>query len=139
MFVAVSINLKRILEFPPLPDRAAGTLGLLLIILLVAVVLLAPGQPHQATGVEIAALSALLACGAVMIALRTYGHVHDPPSWVIWSMLLLLGPALALMIGGISTAIEAGGGSYWVLVGGVLAGFAGACVNAWVLLVEIQR
>lgn len=138
LFVAVSINLKRILEFPQLPDRAAGTLGLLLTILLVAVVLLAPGQPRQATGVEIAALSALLACGAVMIALRTYAHVHDPLSWVIWSMLLLLGPALALMIGGISTAIAAGGGLYWVL-GGVLAGFAGACANAWVLLVEIQR
>ena len=136
MFVAVSINLKRILEFTQLSDRAAGTLGLLLTILLVAVVLLAPGQAHQATGVEIAALSALLACGAVIIALRTYGHVHDPLSWVISSMLLLLGPAL--MIGGISTAIEAGGGLYWVL-GGVLAGFAGACVNAWVLLVEIQR
>jgi len=55
LFVAVSINLKRILEFPQLPDRAAGTLGLLLTILLVAVVLLAPGQPRQATGVEIAA------------------------------------------------------------------------------------
>ena len=82
LFVAVSINLKRILEFPHLPDRAAGTLGLLLTILLVAVVLLAPGQPRQATGVEIAALSALLACGAVMIALRTYAHVHDPLSWV---------------------------------------------------------
>jgi modulator of FtsH protease len=138
LFVAVSINLKRILEFPQLPDRAAGTLGLLLTILLVAVVLLAPGQPRQATGVEIAALSALLACGAVMIALRTYAHVHDPLSWVIRSTLLLLGPALAFMIGGISTAIEAGGGLYWVL-GGVLAGFAGACANAWVLLVEIQR
>ena len=53
-------------------------------------------------------------------------------------MLLLLLPALALMIGGISFAIEAGGGLYWVL-GGVPAGFAGASVNAWVLLVEIER
>jgi len=40
-------------------------------------------------------------------------------------MLLLLLPALALMIGGISFAIEAGGGLYWVF-GEVLAGFAAA-------------
>jgi hypothetical protein len=53
-------------------------------------------------------------------------------------MLLLLWPALVLMIGGISFAIEAGGGLYWVF-GGVLAAFAGGSANAWVLLVEIQR
>ena len=52
LFVAVSINLTRILEFPHLPGRAAGTLGMLLTVLLVAVVLLAPGQPRQATGIE---------------------------------------------------------------------------------------
>jgi hypothetical protein len=47
LFVAVSINLNRILEFPWLPGRAAGTLGMLLTVLLVAVVLLAPGQPSR--------------------------------------------------------------------------------------------
>ncbi|HYP60429.1 MAG TPA: hypothetical protein VEQ36_08360 [Thermomicrobiales bacterium] len=64
--------------------------------------------------------------------------MRDRLSWVLWTMLLLLLPALALMIGGISFAIEAGGGLYWVF-GGVLAGFAGGSANAWVLLVEIQR
>lgn len=90
LFVAVSINLQRILELPQLPDRAGGTLGLLLTLLLVSIVLVAPGQPQPAAG------------------------------------------------GGISTAIQFGGGLYWVL-GGVLAGFVGASLNAWVLLVEIQR
>ena len=137
-FVAVSINLKRILEFPWLPGRAAGTLGMLLTVLLVAVVLLAPGQPRQATGIEIAAISAILAFQAILIARHAYEHMRDRLGWVLWAMLLLLLPALALMIGGISFAIEAGGGLFWVL-GGVLAGFAGGSVNAWVLLVEIER
>jgi len=70
LFVAVSINLKRILEFPQLPGRAAGTMGMLLTVLLVAVVLLAPGQPRQATGIEIAAMSAILAFEAILIARR---------------------------------------------------------------------
>ena len=138
LFVAVSINLTRILEFPQLPGRAAGTLGMLLTVLLVAVVLLAPGQPRQATGIEIAAMSAILAFEAILIARRAYEHMPDRLSWVLWAMLLLLLPALALMIGGISFAIEAGGGLYWVFAG-VLAGFAGGSANAWVLLVEIQR
>ena len=34
LFVAVSINLSCVLEFPQLPDRAAGTLGLVMTILL---------------------------------------------------------------------------------------------------------
>ena len=106
--------------------------------LLVDVVLLAPGQPRQATGIEIAALSAILVFQAIPIARRANERMPDRLSWVLWAMLLLLLPALALMIGGISFAIEAGGGLYWVL-GGVPAGFAGASVNAWVLLVEIER
>ncbi len=138
LFVAVSINLQRILELPQLPDRAGGTLGLLLTLLLVSIVLVAPGQPQPAAGTEIATMSAVLACGAVLIALRAYRRARGRIGWVIWSMLLLLGPALALVIGGISTAIQFGGGLYWVL-GGVLAGFVGASLNAWVLLVEIQR
>jgi hypothetical protein len=39
--------------------------------------------------------------------------MRDRLSWVLWAMLLLLLPALALMIGGISFAIEAAGGLFW--------------------------
>ena len=38
--------------------------------LLVAVVLLAPGQPRQAAGIEIAAMSAILVFRAILIARR---------------------------------------------------------------------
>ena len=47
LFVAVSINLKRILEFPQLPGRAAGTLGMLLTVLLVAVSCSHPDSPGR--------------------------------------------------------------------------------------------
>jgi hypothetical protein len=87
---------------------------MLLTVLLVAVVLLAPGQPRQAIGIEIAAISEILAFQAILIARPAYEHMRDRLSWVLWAMLLLLLPALALMIGGISFAIEAGGGLYWV-------------------------
>ena len=79
---------------------------MLLTVLLVAVVLLAPGQPRQAIGIEIAAISEILAFQAILIARPAYEHMRDRLSWVLWAMLLLLLPALALMIGGISFAIE---------------------------------
>jgi hypothetical protein len=115
--VAVSINLKRILEFPWLPGRAAGTLGMLLTVPLVAVALLAPGQPRQATGIEIAAISAILAFQAILIARHAYEHMRDRLSWVLWAMLLLLLPALALMVGGNLVRDRGGRRVVWVLGG----------------------
>ena len=45
LFVAVSINLKRILEFPSLPARAGQTLMLFVMPLITGLFLVVPGQP----------------------------------------------------------------------------------------------
>jgi hypothetical protein len=45
LFVAVSINLERILSFPKLPARAAETLTLLLMVVVIASLELAPQSP----------------------------------------------------------------------------------------------
>ena len=47
-------------------------------------------------------------------------------------------PSIGLVVGGVSVAVAAGGGLYWVL-GAILLAFVSASVNAWVLLVEIKR
>jgi hypothetical protein len=44
---------------------------------------------------------------------------------------------LPMIAAGISL-IAGGGGLYW-LVAGLVLGFAGAVLNAWILLVEIHR
>jgi hypothetical protein len=41
-------------------------------------------------------------------------------------------------VAGVSLVVGAGGGLYWTLPA-LLAGFVGAVLNAWVLLVEILR
>ena len=51
-------------------------------------------------------------------------------------ILVLFG--LPLMAGAISLLVGAGGGLYW-FVPAVVLGFAGAVLNAWVLLIEILR
>lgn len=52
-------------------------------------------------------------------------------------MVVLL-PSIALAVGGLTLALGTGGGLFWTLAGVVLS-FGVAVVNAWVLLVEINR
>jgi hypothetical protein len=53
IFVAVSINLTRILSLPKLPNRALASLLLLLTILITSSLLLVPGQPVVVVGIEV--------------------------------------------------------------------------------------
>ncbi len=55
VFVAVSINIERILALPGVPERALQTLLVLLSVVIVSVFGLAPGQSDTAFGVELSA------------------------------------------------------------------------------------
>jgi hypothetical protein len=137
LFVAISINLKLILEHRHLPGRAAGTLGTLLSVLVVGIFGLAPGQSHRILGVEILATGAVVATLAILVSVgkRSQG---DPIIWTLGNLPILLLPALAFVGGGCSLLAGSGGGLYWILAGTVLT-FVGTALNAWVLLVEIVR
>ena len=56
LFVAVSINLTKVLAFPQLPGRAAESLMMLAAVLVVASLGLIPGQSRVALGAEILAM-----------------------------------------------------------------------------------
>ena len=49
-----------------------------------------------------------------------------------------LGSAVLIVVAGVLLLAEAGGGLYW-WPAAIVAGYLGAIVNAWVLLVEILR
>lgn len=138
LFVAVSINLKRILQYPSLPARAAGTLALLLCLLLASVFILGPDQSNRMLGAELAVTGLSLALGAVVPGLRADRSVGNPPNTTLVALIILLLPAISLIVAGLSLAAERGGGLYWLLAATIF-GFTGAVVNAWVLLVEIER
>jgi modulator of FtsH protease len=138
VFVAVSINLERILKYEGLPERALETLLLLIGVLVFSVVGLIPGQSHAALGAEMLGLGAFLL--AAIVALP-YSHkaVDGEPRHGLWTRWgIRLAATLPLIVGGASILAESGGGLYWVVAGIVLA-VAGAVINAWVLLVEIVR
>ena len=52
--------------------------------------------------------------------------------------MIVAATGVPLAAAGLSLVAGAGGGLYWT-VPALVAGFAGAVVNAWVLLIEILR
>lgn len=137
VFVAVSINVERILQFAGLPERALETILLLMTVLLVSIVGLVPGQSGTALGLELLGLGLVVAAGVARLPVHT-GSPEDGPAhalvrWVIRALALV-----PVLVGGASLLAESGGGLYWVVAGIVFA-VAGAVASAWVLLVEILR
>lgn len=138
MFVAISINVDRILKLPGVPERALETVLLLLAIVLISIVGLIPSQSNEALGIEL--LSLALVFGGVIARLerRSLPQTPQPPSQVLMRLFLIAAATLPMIVGGVSLLAESGGGLYWIVAGIVFA-TAGAVANAWVLLVEILR
>lgn len=138
LFVAVSINLERILAFPKLPARAAETLVVLLLALMSSSVVLLP-QNIRLLGAEVGALGLGVGAATLTVQVR-HGPdgPNDPWSWYASRVGATLVPTLCYLLGGISCVIRWGGGLYWLAPATLLA-FLGAVYNAWVLLVEIIR
>lgn len=138
VFVAVSINVERILQFRGLPERALATVLLLLSVVLLALICLIPGQSREALAAELFVVSLVFA-GTILRLTSPARTDHDRSLAHIAShwLLVALG-TIPFVVGAVSLFVESGGGLYWVAAGVVLA-TAGAVANAWVLLVEILR
>ena len=139
VFVAVSINIERILKYPGLPERALETLLFLVVVLLVSVVALIPGQSHVALGAELLAI--LFVFGGVILRQSTNQALEGEEmrlSWRVARWALRVSATVPFLIGAVSILAESGGGLYWLVAGIVLA-IAASVSNAWVLLVEILR
>jgi len=140
LFVAISLNLAQIGSAKALADRALLALGLLLSILVVSSLMLIPGQPRLVIGIEVLAVSV----GATVLALtrRSSSSDRNEPDVVAKrpSNRVLLASALApYLVGG--TLIVAGDlrtGLYFVAVA-IVVSLIKAVLDAWVLLIEINR
>ena len=138
VFVAVSINVDRILRLQGLPDRALATVLLLLSVVLVSLTGLIPGQSRTALAGELLGVGLAFSVVTLALTLRsTAGRRGHRVNTVFLWLLVGLG-TVPVVLGAVSLFAEAGGGLYWVAAGIVLA-TTGAVANAWVLLVEILR
>ena len=141
VIVAISINLKTIVEGRLLSGRAAETVVMLAGVLLLSTLVLVPGQGIAMLGIEILVLGLVGAAAHGLILFRARLYHHDQEArWL--RVVLALGSVLPLLLAGPSLLLgPAGwlaGGLYW-LVPGVVFGLIGGLLNSWVLLVEILR
>ena len=139
LFVAVSINLTRIIAYPHLTPRAAKAFVTLLGVLFAASLCLAPGQSRELLGSELV----LIGSGVwVTITRMQWKHSRGNPyinraqKWLHGVLAQM--SAIPVIVCGVSLFFSRGGGLYW-LFSAVLISFASALLDAWVLLIEIQR
>lgn len=137
IFVAVSINIERILAYKGLPERALQTVVLLLGALVVSVLGLAP-QQVSAFGWEVLVTGLVLVGFLAATGRRSLAGAAAHPGWVVSRLLYMLPGSVLYLVGGV---LLVGGnltGMSWV-VAGLVGAFVGGVLNGWVLLVEILR
>ena len=137
VFVAVSINVERILQHRGLPERALQTVMMLVGAVVVSLFGLVP-QGRTALGVELLAGGLLMICFFGATARAMFADLSGHPRWLVSRLLSMVPGYLLYLIAGISLLVGAGGGLRW-LAAGIIVAVVGSVLNAWVLLVEILR
>ncbi len=139
VFVAVSINLQRVLTSPGLPGRAAESLAQFLQVFFVSTTALIPGQTSAALATEIVAVTllcwALQCVSQIKYARSKSGH---PKWWLVTRIAQTHLGSVPLFVASIYLLEGSSTGLYW-LVPGFLLSFLAGVINAWILLIEINR
>jgi modulator of FtsH protease len=139
IFVGVSISLPTILTIPAMPGRASESLILLITVLITSSVCLVPGLPAFFTGVILLSIGAILWVASLRIDIGIYRNTDAQyKRHAIQNIVFTQIAVLPYIIAG-AIMINCGfTGIYW-LVPGIFFSFIKAVVDAWVLLVEINR
>jgi modulator of FtsH protease len=138
IFVSVSLNLTKVLGSPHLPMRAFQALVVLLEILFMSSLAIVP-QSLMWLGGEVLTLGTAVWIMALNCDRKTYivaGATYRQRT--VQRMILSQVAALLFVGGGIAILISGVVGVYW-LVPAVICSYLIAMLDAWVLLVEINR
>jgi hypothetical protein len=139
VFVAVSINISKILSSPGLPGRAAESIAQFMQVFFVCSALLIPGQTAVAFAFEI--IGVVFLCWALQLtsqiryARSKSGH---PTWWLVTRITQTNLGSIPLFIAAIYLFGGSATGLYWLVAGFFFSFFAGI-LNAWILLIEIHR
>jgi modulator of FtsH protease len=139
IFVGISINLNKILQFRQLPARALGTLILLTNNLLVSSFCLIPDQTIFSLGVKISFLTVFVWAFNTrldVLNIKEKDKTYRPEN--IQNMIFNQVTIASFIVSSIYMLSSNSLGIDW-LVAGIAMSFVKAIVDAWVLVIEIQR
>jgi len=139
LFVAASLNLAQIIVSRHLVARTIKALATLVGVLVLSMLCLNPGQSAASTGWELTALAALQWLFIVWTNHRSsHKNEYIGAGARAFQLFLAQWSTLPFVISGVSLTLHAGGGLYWFALG-VIGAILAAVLDAWVLLIEIQR
>jgi hypothetical protein len=139
IFVGISINLNRIIAIPKLPSRASQALILLVTVLVICALYLVPNQSVCLVGSEFLSIGVIIWAVTFRIDLKIlYKTDKQYKNQYLMNALFTQLSVLPYIISGIVMLVKGFDGIYWV-VPGIIFSFIKAVLDAWVLLVEINR
>jgi len=139
VFVALSINLARIIELPGVSGRAAETLIVLAGALIGSLAALMPNLTQQELGAALLAVALPTWALPLLIQIRAvFARTYHRVSLIALRAGLHQVATLPGVAAGLSLCGAFGGGMAWFALGAILSLLV-AMFGAWVLLVEILR
>ena len=139
IFVSLSISLNKIHTIPQLVDRALESLVILFTILVISSLCLVPGQSYLWLGLEILIASALTWGFVSSLDVRIYRRIDKEYKNVFLAHALLSQLAiLPYIVGACVSMLYGNAGIYW-LIPAIIFSFMKSLLDAWVLLIEINR
>ena len=139
LFVSISINLSRILSFPTLPGRAFAALMILLVVLIISSLLLVPGKPTALIGAEILVIGAIGWAAIARIDIGILSSARPEHRARALGLVAVNQTALILYVASGIVILSVGKVGLYLLVPAIIASFVKAALDAWVLLIEINR
>ena len=94
---------------------------------------LIPGQGTTALGLELLIIGGGFTATIAWLFKKSVAGLREHVS-VGWHLALIVPGTVPFVLGGASILGQTGGGLYWII-----CALIGACINAWVLVVEILR
>lgn len=139
LFVAISINLNKIVASSQLLARAGKALVTLTGVLFASTICLAPAQSARSTGGQLIGLGFALCVATSWLHWKaSHRNPYVTRAQGAVQFALAQCSTLPFLVAGTSLRLAAGGGLIWFLVGAIAA-FTAALIDAWVLLIEINR
>jgi modulator of FtsH protease len=138
VFVAISINIERILQLDGVPELGMVTLLLLVGVLVVSLFGLIPEQEDHAFGIELLVQSVLWTSFIALLTARSASGLGQGEGRLTSRVVLPLFGTVPYLVGAVMLIIGSDIAMYWVFAG-MLGAILAAVMNAWILLVEILR